>query len=89
VALALITIAGLVSIPVVAAFLDGPSTDDLIVPLAVVIMAALGAGVGYLVPGVGGPGSSTSRSVGSAALVGVAAALLSAALFFLLLSGAG
>lgn len=85
--LALLVAAGLVSLPVVAAFLDGPSTDDLIVPAQIALMAVAGALIGYLQPGIAGAASSSARSAGFGALVGVAAALVGVAVFFLLMNG--
>ena len=87
IALVLLVAVGVVSLPIVAAFLDGSSTEDLIVPVQLAVMALVGAIVGYLLPGLAGAGSSSARSAGFGALVGVAIALISAAVFFLLLSG--
>ena len=88
IALVLIVAAGIVSFPLVAAFLDGPSTEGLIVPVQLAVMAVVGAVVGYLLPGLAGAGSSSARSAGFGALVGVATALISVAVFYLLLNGA-
>ena len=87
VALVLIIAAGIVSLPLVAALLDGPSTEDLIVPVQLAVMALVGAVVGYLLPGLAGAGSRSARGAGFGALVGVATALLSVAVFYLLLNG--
>jgi hypothetical protein len=87
VALVLLVAAGIVSLPVAAAFLDGESTENLILPVQVAGMAVLGAIIGSLLPGVAGAGSSRKRGATWGALVGVAAALVGVALFFLLLNG--
>ena len=87
IALALLGVAGILSLPTVAAFLDGESTEGLIVPVQLALMAALGAIVGYLLPGFAGAGSSRVRSAGFGALAGVAAALVGVVLFFVLLNG--
>ena len=87
IALALLLAAGILSLPVAAAFLDGESTENLIVPVQLAVMAALGAIVGYLLPGLAGNGSSRARSAGLGALVGVATALVGVFLFFVLLNG--
>ena len=87
IALALLLAAGILSLPVVAAFLDGESTEDLIVPVQLALMAALGAIVGYLLPGVAGAGSSQPRGAGFGALIGVAAGLVGVVLFYVLLNG--
>ena len=81
----LLLLAGILSLPVVAAFLDGGSTEDLIVPIQLAVMAVVGAITGYLLPGVAGLGSSSARSAMVGALIGVAAALGGIAIFTLLL----
>jgi hypothetical protein len=85
VVLVLLIAAGILSLPVVAAFLDGDSTEALIVPVQLGVMAVLGAIVGYLLPAVAGFGSSSVRSAGVGALLGVATALAGVAVFSLLL----
>ena len=85
VVLVLLITAGILSLPVVAAFLDGEPTEGLIVPVQLGVMAVLGATAGYLLPGVAGFGSSSVRSAGVGALVGVASALAGVAVFSLLL----
>jgi len=85
VAVVLLILAGILSLPVVAAFLDGGSTEDLIVPIQLVLMAVVGAITGYLLPGLAGLGSSSARSALVGALIGVAAALAGLAIFMLLL----
>jgi hypothetical protein len=87
IALAVLLAAGILSLPVVAAFLDGESTDQLIVPVQLASMAVVGAIVGYLLPGVAGPGSSRGRGVGTGVVVGIVAALVGVVVFFLLLGG--
>lgn len=85
IALVILIAAGIISFPLVAAVLDGPATEDVIVPLHLVLMAVLGAVVGHRLPGLAGVGSSSVRSTSAGACVGVATALAAAALFFLLL----
>lgn len=85
VAVVLLLLAGLLSLPVVAAFLDGASTEDLIVPFQLALMAVVGALTGYLLPGGAGLGSSSARSAMVGAFLGVAAALAGIAIFSLLL----
>ncbi len=85
VAVALLLLAGILSLPVVAAFLDGGSTEDLIVPIQLALMAVVGAITGYLLPGIAGPGSSSVRGATVGALIGVAAALAGVVIFMLLL----
>jgi hypothetical protein len=85
VAVALLLVAGILSLPVVAAFLDGGSTESLIVPIQLAAMAVVGASTGYLLPGPAGFGSSRVRSAMVGAFVGLAAALAGIAVFSLLL----
>jgi hypothetical protein len=84
-ALAVVVAAGVVGLPVAAAFLDGPSTDQLVVPVHLATVTVLGGVVGYLLPGVAGAGSPPLRGAGVGALVGLGAALLGLLLFLVLL----
>ena len=85
IALVVLVVLGILSLPVSAAFLDGDSTEDLVVPVQLVVMAALGALVGYVLPGLGGAGSTKARSAGVGAVVGVVLGLVGVAVFYLLL----
>ena len=85
VVMVLLLVAGILSLPVVAAFLDGPSTEDLIVPVQLAVMAVVGAIAGYLLPGGAGFGSSRARSAGVGAVVGVAMGLGGVVVFYLVL----
>lgn len=85
VAVGFLLVAGLLSLPAVAAFLDGGSLENMIVPIQLGLMALVGAITGYLLPGLAGFGSSTGRSAGVGAVIGVATALGGVALFSLLL----
>ena len=85
VAVVLLLLAGILSLPVAAAFLDGGSTEDLVMPIQLAAMAVAGAITGYLLPGAAGFGSSRARSAMVGAVVGVAAALGGIAIFSLLL----
>jgi len=85
VAVVLLLLAGILSLPVVAAFLDGGSTEDLIVPIQLAAMAVIGAITGYLLPVVAGLSSSSARGATIGALIGVAGALVGIAVFSLLL----
>ena len=85
VAVVFLLVVGILSLPVVAAFLDGGSTESLIVPIQLAVMALVGAITGYLLPGLAGFGSSSARSALVGAFVGLAAALGGIAVFSLLL----
>lgn len=84
-ALAVLLVAGVLSLPVTAALLDGDDTDALVVPVQLVAMAALGALVGRLLPGLAGDSRRSPVLLGAAA--GVAAALVGVLVFFVLVSG--
>jgi hypothetical protein len=78
---------GLLSLPLVAIFFDGEGQENWIIPVQVVVMALIGAGVGLLVPSLGGAGASKVKSAVVGALIALAGVVLSLVLFFLLLSG--
>jgi hypothetical protein len=80
---------GVLSLPVVAFFLDGETTEDWIVPVQLLLMAVVGALVGRTVPSLAGEEASRSRAMAIGALVGVGAAALGLALFFIALNGFG
>ena len=87
IALVVLLAAGVISLPMVAAFLDGPSTENLIIPVQLALMAVAGAIIGSLLPGLGNYASANARSAGFGALVGLGAALVGLVMFFLLLNG--
>jgi hypothetical protein len=86
-ALGLLLAAGVLSLPVAATFVDGEGNENLIVPVQLVGMAAVGAVVGYLLPGLAGDTASTRRSVWVGVGVALLLAVLGVVIFFLLLSG--
>lgn len=78
---------GVLSLPLTALVFDEAGQEGWIIPVQIVVMALIGAGVGLIVPSLAGVGASKARSavVGAAvALVGVAISLV---LFFVLLNG--
>jgi hypothetical protein len=86
-ALLLLLLLGVVSLPLVASVLDGPGTENWILPVQLALMAAVGALAGWLVPTLGGRDASRRRSILVGAALGVGAAALGVVLFFLLLNG--
>lgn len=86
-ALVILLVLGMLSLPVTAYFLDGEGTENWILPVAVVVMAVVGAVVGVALPGLAGDGATTSRSVLIGAIVGIAMLVLGVIVFFLLLNG--
>ena len=87
VALVLLLVAGVLSLPVVAYFFDGQGTENWIVPITLLVMAVLGAVVGRLLPGLAGAGAAPRRAVVVGALTGVLMVIVGVVIFFLLLSG--
>ena len=86
-AVLLLLVLGVVSLPVTAFFFDGEGSENWIIPLAVVLMALLGAIVGSMLPGLAGPGATQQRGAMIGAVVGVAMLVLGIVVFFLLLNG--
>ena len=86
---------GVLALPVLASFLDGPSTENLVIPVDLVLMALVGMLVWRLVPepnaagahAPSSPASGGARTLLVGAAVGVAAAVVGLVLFFLLISG--
>lgn len=80
---------GVVLLPLLASVLDGEGTENVILPLHVVVVAAVGAFVWRALPGPESAGAtaSTGRRMLVGAAVGVAAAVVGLLFFFLLLSG--
>lgn len=86
-ALLLLLVAGIFSLPVAAYFFDNPGTENWMVPIQVAVMALVGALVGRLLPGLAGTDQTTNRAMIVGALVGVVMALIGIVIFFLLLNG--
>jgi hypothetical protein len=80
-------VAGILSLPVAAAFFDGEGSENWILPVQLGGMAVVGALVGLATPNLAGDGRSMRRRLAVGALAGLAAALIGVVLFFLLLNG--
>lgn len=80
-------VAGVMSLPVAAAIFDGEGSENWILPAQLGGMAIVGALVGAATPALVGDGATTGKRVWLGALLGVGAALVGVALFFLLLNG--
>ena len=86
-ALLVLLVLGVISLPLVASVLDGEGTENLILPVQLVLMAGFGALAGWLVPTLGGADASRRRGIIVGALLGLGAAVLGLVIFFLLLNG--
>ena len=86
-AVVILLVLGIFSLPVTAFFFDGEGSENWIVPVAVLLMAVLGAIVGSMLPGLAGAGATQQRGALIGAAVGVAMLVLGIVVFFLLLSG--
>ena len=86
-AVLILLVLGIFSLPVTAFFFDGEGSENWIIPVAVLLMAVLGAIVGSMLPGLAGPGATQQRGALIGAAVGVAMLVLGIVVFFLLLSG--
>ena len=86
-ALLVLLVLGVISLPLVASVLDGQGTENLILPVQLVLMVAAGALAGRLVPTLGGADASRRRGIVVGALLGLGAAVFGLVIFFLLLNG--
>jgi len=85
--LLLLAVAGIFSLPVAAFFLDGPRSENFIVPAQLAVMALLGALIGRVLPGLAGASPNPRRAIVIGAVIGVLMGLLGILIFFVLLSG--
>ena len=86
-AVLLLLVAGVMSLPISATFLDGEGNENWIVPAQLAGMAVIGAVAGLLLPGLARDGASGRRAAWTGAIVGVCMAVVGVAIFFVLLSG--
>ena len=86
-ALVLLLAAGIMSLPLAALAFDGEGSENWILPAQLGGMALVGAVVGLLLPGLGGPTATTRRSVWTGVGLGLLFAVVGVVIFFLLLNG--
>lgn len=79
--------AGMASLPVAAYFLDGPGTENWILPAQLLAMAAIGAAVTVALPALARARATTGRRAASGMGWGLLAACAGIALFWFLLNG--
>ena len=79
--------AGALSLPVTAAFLDGPGTENWIIPVQAGVVAVIGAACGLALPALAPTGASTTLRVLAGAGWGLLAGMLGVLIFWILLNG--
>ena len=89
VALLVLLVLGVVSLPLVASVLDGQGTENWILPVQLLLMGGAGALAGGLVPSVAGARATRRRGILVGAVIGVGCALVGLVIFFFLLNGIG
>ena len=89
VGIVVLLVLGVLSLPAVASVLDGQGTENWIVPVQLVAMAAIGAAVTIALPGLAREGATTGRRAMTGAWWGLLAAAVGVVVFWLLLSGFG
>jgi hypothetical protein len=87
VAVLILIVAGILSLPVAASFFDGEGSENWILPVQLLGMAVVGALVGRLLPGLAGEGATRSKATWIGVAAGLGAAVVGLVLFFLLLNG--
>jgi hypothetical protein len=87
VALLVLLVLGVVSLPLVASVLDGQDIENWILPVQLLLMAGAGALAGRLVPSLAGARATRRRGILVGAAIGVGCAVLGLVLFFFLLNG--
>lgn len=89
VGIVVLLVLGMLSLPAAASVLDDPGTENWIVPVQLLAMAAVGAGVTVALPGLARDGATTGRRAMTGAWWGLLAAFVGVVVFWLLLNGFG
>jgi hypothetical protein len=87
VGIVVLAVLGMLSLPVSAYVLDDPGTENWIVPVQLLAMAAVGAAVTVGLPGMAREGASTGRRALTGAWWGLLAAFVGVVVFWFLLNG--
>lgn len=80
-------VTGMLSLPVSAALFDGPATENWVIVIQLVAMAATGAAVTVALPALAREGASTARRARTGIWWGLLAALVGVLVFWFLLNG--
>lgn len=83
----LLLTAGILSLPLTAAVVDGPGMENWILPVQLVVMAAIGAAVTIALPAMARAGAPTRTRALIGLGWGLLAALVGVLVFWLLLNG--
>jgi uncharacterized membrane-anchored protein len=89
VGIVVLLVLGVLSLPAAASVLDEQGTENWIVPVQLVVMAAVGAAVTVALPGLAREGATTGRRAMTGAWWGLLAAAVGVVVFWLLISGIG
>lgn len=89
VGIVVLLVLGVLSLPAAAYVLDEQGTENWIVPVQLVVMAAVGAAVTVALPGLAREGATTGRRALTGAWWGLLAAAVGVVVFWLLISGIG
>ncbi len=87
VGIVVLLVLGMLSLPVSAFFLDDQGTENWIVPVQLLAMAAIGAATTIALPGLAREGASTGRRAVTGIWWGLLAALVGVVVFWFLLNG--
>jgi hypothetical protein len=87
VGIVVLAVLGMLSLPVSAYVLDDPGTENWIVPVQLLAMAAVGAAVTVGLPGMAREGATTGRRALTGAWWGLLAAFVGVIVFWFLLNG--
>ncbi|NPC42915.1 hypothetical protein [Nocardioides sp. zg-1230] len=89
VGIVVLLVLGMLSLPATAYVLDDPGTENWIVPVQLLAMAAVGAAVTIALPGLAREGAPTGRRALTGAWWGLAAAFAGVVVSWLLINGLG
>lgn len=80
-------VTGMLSLPLSAALLDGEGTENWIVPVQLLAMAGIGAGLAVALPALAREGAPTGRRAMTGAWWGLLAALVGVLVFWFAING--
>ena len=89
VGIVVLLVLGMLSLPATAYVLDDPGTENWIIPVQLLAMAAVGAAVTIALPGLARKGAPTGRRALTGAWWGLAAAFVGVVASWLLINGLG